>query len=212
MNYIDDNSTTTIKAVLLGASNTGKTSIAYRYMKGYFHEYSGPTIGASYMTQTLVKPYGLIKLDLWDTAGQERFESLMPMYYKNAHIALIIYDVTSLETFEKAKTWIAKMNTDMTRSPVYVLVGNKTDLIEQRIVSKDMALNYASMHNVLFFETSVKTSENIQKIFDNAIDEIHRRIMSNPDHYAIDVTNSVHISNKTIGSRECAPGCFGWMP
>ncbi|KAF4693254.1 Ras- protein Rab-5 [Perkinsus olseni] len=100
------------KLVLLGDASVGKSCIVVRFARGEFYEYQEPTIGAAFMTQT-VSPFPdspvQIKFEIWDTAGQERYRSLAPMYYRGAAAAVVVYDITSRESFEGAKRWVNEL-------------------------------------------------------------------------------------------------------
>merc|ERR1712226_1019035 len=94
------------KLVLLGETSVGKSSLVIRFVKGQFHEY---TIGAAFLTQTVVVGDYTVKFEIWDTAGQERYHSLAPMYYRGAAAAIVVYDITSTPSFNRAKTWVKEL-------------------------------------------------------------------------------------------------------
>merc|ERR1712023_221338 len=97
------------KLVLLGDSAVGKSSLVLRFVRGQFFEYQESTIGAAFMTQTLALDDTTVKFEIWDTAGQERYHSLAPMYYRGAQAAVVVYDVTSQDSFERAQRWISEL-------------------------------------------------------------------------------------------------------
>uniref|UniRef100_A0A2P2KZE9 Ras-related protein RHN1-like n=1 Tax=Rhizophora mucronata TaxID=61149 RepID=A0A2P2KZE9_RHIMU len=97
------------KLVLLGDMGTGKTSLVLRFVKGQFFDFQESTIGAAFFTQVLSLNEVTIKFDIWDTAGQERYHSLAPMYYRGAAAAVVVYDITSMESFERAKKWVLEL-------------------------------------------------------------------------------------------------------
>ena len=168
------------KVVTLGDSTVGKSSIILRFIKGEFNEYQESTIGAAFLSNNVRivtdnddKKKVNVKLEIWDTAGQERYHSLAPMYYRGCKGALCVYDITRRESFERAQSWINELESNGRKSDStgIVLVGNKIDLVEetpqQRQVSKQEAQEYATNKNILFFETSAKTNENIREVFIN---------------------------------------------
>jgi len=153
------------KLVLLGKAAVGKSSLVVRFTKNEFAEFQESTIGAAFCTQTVSLSDGAnVKFEIWDTAGQERYESLAPMYYRGAHAALVVYDVTALESFEKAKKWIRDLNRQANAGIVVCLVGNKVDKTP-RAVDTEMARKYAEEIDVLFFETSARTGANVLEAF-----------------------------------------------
>ena len=97
------------KLVLLGDASVGKSCLVVRFCRGEFYEYQEPTIGAAFMTQTVNLKDVNIKFEIWDTAGQERYRSLAPMYYRGAAAAVVVYDITSADSFAGAKRWITEL-------------------------------------------------------------------------------------------------------
>uniref|UniRef100_A0A5K3FUD9 Ras-related protein Rab-5C n=1 Tax=Mesocestoides corti TaxID=53468 RepID=A0A5K3FUD9_MESCO len=155
------------KLVLLGETAVGKSSIALRFVKSQFKEYQEATIGAAYLTQSIVvgDPQVTVKFEIWDTAGQERYHSLAPMYYCGADAAVVAYDITNLHSFERAKSWIEEIRERSPGVKVIALAGNKSDLCEQRVVSEHDAQMYAQENGLLFMETSAKLATNIMELF-----------------------------------------------
>ncbi|AFM98771.1 Rab5-like GTPase [Encephalitozoon hellem ATCC 50504] len=162
--------TYTFKVVVLGYYSVGKSSLVLKYVKGEFNPNEESTIGASFLTKTVFTQEGSIKFEIWDTAGQERYNSLIPMYYRGAQVALIVYDITSAESFETAKRWVEELGFEKPKEFIKVLIGNKSDLESDRRVEYQQGKEYADSHNLLFFESSAKTGKGIAEIF-NAIAE-----------------------------------------
>ncbi|KAJ2512555.1 Vacuolar protein sorting-associated protein 21 [Coemansia sp. RSA 1939] len=119
-----------IKVVLLGDAAVGKSSLVLRFVNNEFQENKEPTIGAAFLTQKVRLDDSVLKLDIWDTAGQERFHSLAPMYYRSAHAAVVVYDITRAESLDRAKSWIKELHRQASPNIVIALVGNKLDLIK----------------------------------------------------------------------------------
>ncbi|KAK9268622.1 hypothetical protein L1049_000379 [Liquidambar formosana] len=153
------------KLVLLGDMGTGKTSLVLRFVKGQFYDYQESTIGAAFFTQVLSLNEGTIKFDIWDTAGQERYYSLAPMYYRGAAAAVVVYDITSMESFQRAKKWVQELQRQGNPNLVMVLVANKADLEAKRKVENEEGEQYAKENGLLFFETSAKTAQNVNELF-----------------------------------------------
>lgn len=160
-----DMKTFSYKMVVLGHYSVGKSSIVLKFVKNEFNPKEESTIGASFLTKTIFQNRTAIKYEIWDTAGQERYYSLIPMYYRGAHVALIVYDITSKESFESAKKWIEELKYDKPQDFLKVLVANKTDLQEEAVVTTEMGRALADKEGLLFYETSAKTGENIQQLF-----------------------------------------------
>eukprot|EP00457_Paulinella_chromatophora_P012579 gb/GEZN01012797.1/.p1 GENE.gb/GEZN01012797.1/~~gb/GEZN01012797.1/.p1 ORF type:complete len:206 (-),score=42.06 gb/GEZN01012797.1/:438-1028(-) len=157
--------TLNFKLVLLGDAAVGKSSSVERFVKDEFFEFQQPTIGAAFLTQTVALDDCIIKFEIWDTAGQERYRSLAPMYYRGAAAALVVYDITSSDSFAGAKTWIEELQRQGAADIVIGLAGNKSDLDSKREVTIEEGKNYATENGCIFFETSAKTGDNINPIF-----------------------------------------------
>ena len=152
------------KLVLLGESSVGKSSLVLRFVKGQFHEFQESTIGAAFLTQTVQIDDTTVKFEIWDTAGQERYHSLAPMYYRGAQAAIVVYDISNKESFQKAQTWIKELQRQANPNIVIALAGNKLDLANKRAVPFEEAKQYAEETGLLFMETSAKTGDNIDKV------------------------------------------------
>ncbi|KAJ5069767.1 ras-related protein rab-5c [Anaeramoeba ignava] len=157
-------STSAYKVVLLGHTGVGKTSMALRFTQNEFLECQLSTIGAQCITKTVKLPDRNVNFAIWDTAGQERFHSLAPIYYRNAKAAIIVYDITQQETINIAKDWILEMKSQP-NDIIIILVGNKSDLSEQREIKRKEAQKLADQYQILFLETSARTGEYIQELF-----------------------------------------------
>jgi len=153
------------KLVLLGESAVGKSSLVLRFVKGQFHEYQESTIGAAFLTQTVCLDDTTVKFEIWDTAGQERYHSLAPMYYRGAQAAIVVYDITNVDTFGKAKNWVKELQRQASPNIVIALAGNKADLANKRMIEFEEAQNYAEENSLLFMETSAKTGKSVEELF-----------------------------------------------
>src|SRR5260221_5651469 len=135
----------TYKVILLGYVNAGKSSITNRYIYGTFEKSMTATIGASYYSKQLETNFGKILLNLWDCGGNRCCDSLMPMYFKNAHIILIVYDITSRQSFNQVNHYLKKIRLHTDNIKI-ILVGNKIDLAEQREITIQEAQTFANEH------------------------------------------------------------------
>ena len=154
----------TFKLVFLGESSVGKSSIIYRRVEKKFSEFLEPTIGAAFITTNVEIDNKKINLQIWDTAGQERYRSLTPMYYRGAHAAVIVYDITDYFTFMGAKRWIQEIRKNNEDCTIF-LIGNKKDLNSLRKVDYNEANNYSRVNKLIFLEASAKTGNNVDEIF-----------------------------------------------
>ncbi|CBI36152.3 hypothetical protein VitviT2T_013451 [Vitis vinifera] len=153
------------KLVLVGDMGTGKTSLVLRFVKGQFFEHQEPTIGAAFFTQLLSLNEATVKFDIWDTAGQERYHSLAPMYYRGAAAAVVVYDISNVDTFVRAKKWVQELQKQGNKNLVMALVANKCDLESKREVNTQEGEKLSEENGMFFIETSAKTSLNINELF-----------------------------------------------
>jgi len=104
-------------------------------------------------------------LQIWDTAGQERFKNIQASYYKGASGILVVYDITNRESFEHVNSWLIEIEKNGNKNVYKFLIGNKNDLEDQRVVTKEEGEEFASINGMDFFETSAKTAYQVQDAF-----------------------------------------------
>lgn len=125
------------KILLIGNSAVGKSSLLMRFADDIFHETFLPTIGVDFKIRTIEHEGSKIKLQMWDTAGQEKFKTITSAYYKGAQGILLVFDLCDKKSFGDIKTWLSEVDRFSTNESVKILVGNKSDLISDRQVSKE---------------------------------------------------------------------------
>ena len=155
----------TLKILVLGDSNVGKTSLLLSYTDNYFPDSHVATIGIDYKIKKIALNGVNLKLQIWDTSGQERFRSMTHTFLKSAHGIVFVYDITNKKSFEGVKDWIkdAENNGEGFEK---ILVGNKCDLEGKREVSKDSLDKFGNKKKIKTFETSAKTNINVNEAFD----------------------------------------------
>ena len=158
-----------LKLLLLGDSSVGKTSILLKYISNKFDESSISTVGVDYMDKIIDYNKFKIKLQIWDTSGEEKFRTITKNFYRNADGLLVVFDLTKKESYDHIKSWLdeAKENNDKLKT---ILIGNKLDLKDERIVAIDVAKQFAEKNNLKYIETSAKDGTNINESFQTIID------------------------------------------
>ena len=153
------------KILLLGDSSVGKSSLFLSFMDKSWNETFVPTIGVDFKIKTINVNNMNIKFQVWDTAGQERFRTIISSYYKGAHGILLVYDITLKESFESLNDWLNEIKKNTSKNIVKVLIGNKIDLNDKRVISFDEAKEFADNNSMKYIETSAKTSTNVDQAF-----------------------------------------------
>lgn len=152
------------KVVFLGDSGVGKSSLLLRFHRNEFSDAFEVTIGGAFLqTKVELEKGNIITLDVWDTAGQERFRSLMPLYYRQASAAVIVYDVGDNKSFQRCEYWVKTLK-EQEPNCLLFLVGNKADR-ETREVTQESVNEFSKCHNMISFETSAKTAKGVQPLF-----------------------------------------------
>eukprot|EP01098_Paradermamoeba_levis_P007692 TRINITY_DN3205_c0_g1_i1.p1 TRINITY_DN3205_c0_g1~~TRINITY_DN3205_c0_g1_i1.p1 ORF type:complete len:218 (+),score=40.38 TRINITY_DN3205_c0_g1_i1:243-896(+) len=167
------------KYIIVGPAGVGKTSLMTQFVEDNFNPKVEATIGIGFAAKTIEVDGKTIKLQLWDTAGQESFRSITHSYYRNSQGALLVYDVTRRETFEQARFWLEELHQHAPPNITIGLVGNKVDLLANFAngVRTEEGQHFAKTNKVLFFEeTSAKTAQNVQKIFQETAEDIYKKI------------------------------------
>nr|CAD7569253.1 unnamed protein product [Timema californicum] len=155
----------TYKVLVLGDSNVGKTCIVHRYCDERYYDTYISTIGIDFKQKIINLDGTPIKLQIWDTAGQERFRTLTTAYYRGAMGILLMYDVTSLDSFNHLSYWLRNIQENASPDVVKVLAGNKCDAAYQRAVEAERGEKIAESFDMPFFEVSCKQNINIEEAF-----------------------------------------------
>lgn len=153
------------KLVVIGAAGVGKTSIVRRFCENSFLEGYKTTIGSDFYVKKLDLEQANVNLSVWDLAGEERFRFVLPTFCKGAQGALIIFDLSRRRSYINITSYI-ELLWNITGQIPAILIGNKSDLVDQRAVTPDEAKEYSVQCNMSYYETSAKDNINIYKIFE----------------------------------------------
>ncbi|XP_061264782.1 ras-related protein Rab-21-like [Bos javanicus] len=157
--------TYSFKVVLLGEGCVGKTSLVLCYCENKFNDKHITTLQASFLTKKLNIGGKRVNLAIWDTAGQERFHALGPIYYRDSNGAILVYDITDEDSFQKVKNWVKELRKMLGNEICLCIVGNKVDLEKERHVSIQEAESYAESVGAKHYHTSAKQNKGIEELF-----------------------------------------------
>ena len=170
----EDNYDYIYKIVLVGDSGVGKTNLLLRYLKNKFDQNSKATVGVEFGSKNITIDNSIVKAQVWDTAGQERYRSITSAYYKGSHGALVVYDVTKIESFNNVDKWISDLRNNTDEKLVIMLIGNKIDLDKERTVKTEEGQEKSNENELAYIETSALDSRNVEKAFESIVTKIHK--------------------------------------
>jgi len=168
-----------LKILVIGDSGVGKSCMLLRFADNSFTDSYISTIGVDFKIRTITLDGKKIKLQIWDTAGQERFKTITTSYYRGAHGLIIVYDITSMDSFNSIKKWLVDVERFASPSVLKLIVGNKSDLASRRAVDYKVAKKFADDLNIPLIEASAKDSVNIEDSFIQLATNIKKTVSNN---------------------------------
>ncbi|XP_029141983.1 ras-related protein Rab-27B [Protobothrops mucrosquamatus] len=207
-----------IKLLALGDSGVGKTTLLYRYTDNKFNPKFITTVGIDFREKRVVynsqgssgssgKAFK-VHLQLWDTAGQERFRSLTTAFFRDAMGFLLMFDLTSQQSFLNVRNWMSQLQANAyCENPDIVLIGNKADLSDQREVNERQAKELADKYGIPYFETSAATGQNVDKAVETLLDLIMKRMEQCVDKSQLSDTANGGNSGKLVSSKSEEKKC-----
>ena len=195
---IESNYEFLVKIIIIGDSGVGKTNFMFRFADNTFNSLHVSTVGLDYKSKIIILPSSKkkVKIQIWDTAGQDRFRSITKNYYKGAHGIILIYDITNQKTFENVKNWINQIKEEVSNKVTIILVGNKIDDEDHRVVSTEQGEKMANDFGLMFFECSAKSGVNI----DSTFNELVKKTVEN---YSKVKMEGEKLKNKKGGKKGC---------
>ncbi|KAL7635364.1 UNVERIFIED_CONTAM: hypothetical protein RMT77_014431 [Armadillidium vulgare] len=191
------------KLLIIGDSGVGKSSLLLRFADNTFTGNYITTIGVDFKIRTLEVDGEKVKLQIWDTAGQERFRTITSTYYRGTHGVIVVYDVTNGESFANVKRWLHEIdqNCEVVNR---ILVGNKNDCPDRKVVLHEDAKRFADQMNIKLFETSAKENINVEEMFTVMTKMVltskkEQRARQNAHNDVVSLTNP----KKQKGKRRC---------
>ncbi|CAK7290582.1 ras-related protein Rab-37 isoform X2 [Vulpes vulpes] len=185
------------KVMLLGDSGVGKTCFLIQFKDGAF--LSGnfiATVGIDFRNKVVTVDGVRVKLQIWDTAGQERFRSVTHAYYRDAQALLLLYDITNKSSFDNIRAWLTEIHEYAQRDVVIMLLGNKADVSNERVIRSEDGETLAREYGVPFMETSAKTGMNVELAFLAIAKELKYRALWHPDGPRFQIRDFVESQKK----------------
>uniref|UniRef100_A0A8C1N2P5 small monomeric GTPase n=1 Tax=Cyprinus carpio TaxID=7962 RepID=A0A8C1N2P5_CYPCA len=169
------------KTILVGDSGVGKTSLLVQFDQGKFIPGSfSATVGIGFTNKVVTVDNMKVKLQMWDTAGQERFRSVTHAYYRDAQALLLLYDITRKSSFDNIRAWLTEIYEYAQKDVVIMLLGNKSDMAAERVITHEEGEKLAKEYGVPFMETSAKTGVNVELAFHAIARELKHRNIQQP--------------------------------
>uniref|UniRef100_A0AAZ3PEB6 Ras-related protein Rab-3 n=1 Tax=Oncorhynchus tshawytscha TaxID=74940 RepID=A0AAZ3PEB6_ONCTS len=168
----DQNFDYMFKLLIIGNSSVGKTSFLFRYADDSFTSAFVSTVGIDFKVKTVFRNEKRIKLQIWDTAGQERYRTITTAYYRGAMGFLLMYDITNQDSFNAVQDWATQIKTYSWDNAQVILVGNKCELEDDRLVPTEEGQRLAKDLGYQFFEASAKDNINVKQVFERLVDVI----------------------------------------
>ena len=168
-----------LKYIIVGDPSVGKSNILMKFAHNKFIEDYQATTGVEFGAKNIEIKDQIYRIQIWDTAGQENFRSITRAYYKNCVCAMVVYDITNSNSFQHIQNWIEEIQEQSPKTVLIILIGNKIDLEEKRVISYDEGNEFAIKNGIFFYETSAKTGVGIEDVFLNSVKEISKKIKEN---------------------------------
>lgn len=203
----EENYNMIFKIVLVGDSGVGKTNLLLRYLKNEFNTQTKATVGVEFGNTKVQIDNALIKAQIWDTAGQERYRAITSAYYKGAHGALIVYDITRKDSFDSVEKWLSDLKNNGEEKMVIMAIGNKCDMVNERVISTQDGEAKAQRNNIAFLETSALNATNVAKAFDELIQKLYvafkKDFEDNDDDDLGENGNTIEIGTGNSKKKQC---------
>ena len=180
------------KIIVIGDSGVGKSCLTNRASKERFSSDYSPTLGFEFRTFSTNVENKIVKLQIWDTCGQEVYRSLITNFYRNSHLAMLVYSIDSKNSFVSLNQWLKEVKINSNPDIKIILIGNKADLENERQVTNNEAKKFQEENQILYFEeTSAKTGLNAKKVFE----ESAKILFLEHKNYLLNSKNKENIKN-----------------
>ena len=194
-----------LKIVILGEGRVGKTSILSKYFNKKFDSNQKSTINPSFYEKKVNHNGKIVQLKFWDTAGQEQFDAISKIYYQNAVGALLVYDVTIFETFQKVEKWVNTLQEVVGKNITFLIAGNKFDLADKQSLEKNSSSidSYCNKEHCKHIYTSAKTGYQVDEAFESLINSVVSKVSTAPKQKK----KKIEISSSNVEAQKEKKGC-----
>jgi Ras-related protein Rab-21 len=194
-----------LKIVILGEGRVGKTSILSKYFNKKFNAKEQSTINPSFYEKKVNHNGKIVQLKFWDTAGQEQFDAISKIYYQNAVGALLVYDVTIFETFQKVEKWVNTLQEVVGKDITFLIAGNKFDLADKQSLEKHSSSidSYCNKEHCKHIYTSAKTGYQVDEAFESLINSVVSKVSTAPKQKK----KKIEISSSNVEVQKEKKGC-----
>lgn len=194
-----------VKLLLIGDSGVGKSCLLLRFSDDSFTTSFITTIGIDFKIRTIEEDGKRLKLQIWDTAGQERFRTITTAYYRGAMGILLVYDVTDEQSFNNIRNWMRQIQQHASESVNKVLIGNKCDMLDKKVVETSRGQALADEFGIKFYETSAKKNLNVDQAFTDIARDVMLRLQTQEEKDGGRKKNgTVDISSGGKSSKSCS--------
>ncbi|KAM4021474.1 ras-related protein Rab-3B [Anomaloglossus baeobatrachus] len=178
----DQNFDYMFKLLIIGNSSVGKTSFLFRYADDTFTSAFVSTVGIDFKVKTVYRNDKRVKLQIWDTAGQERYRTITTAYYRGAMGFILMYDIANEESYNAVQDWATQIKTYSWDNAQVILVGNKCDMEDERVIAAEKGKHLADQLGFEFFEASAKENIQVKQVFERLVDIICDKMSESLDN------------------------------
>ncbi|KAL7313054.1 GTP-binding protein [Mucor circinelloides] len=196
-----------IKLLLIGDSGVGKSCLLLRFSDDSFTPSFITTIGIDFKIRTIELDGKRIKLQIWDTAGQERFRTITTAYYRGAMGILLVYDTTDERSFANVRNWFSNIEQHASEGVNKILIGNKCDMEDKRVITKDQGQNLANELGIRFMETSAKANIGVEEAFFDLARDIKKRLIDTQQAQQSRQREEVRLDQPSASKSSSSGGC-----
>ncbi|XP_075472448.1 ras-related protein Rab-3B [Ascaphus truei] len=196
----DQNFDYMFKLLIIGNSSVGKTSFLFRYADDTFTSAFVSTVGIDFKVKTVYRNDKRVKLQIWDTAGQERYRTITTAYYRGAMGFILMYDITNEESYNAVQDWATQIKTYSWDNAQVILVGNKCDMDDERVIALEKGKHLSDQLGFEFFEVSAKENIHVKQVFERLVDIICDKMSE-----SVDSESAMGGGGKTIRFTDSVP-------